>query len=96
MDRISENLDQATAVDIILRILGQKPNGLITRSRSIRHQDGIYADVIDATRYNATDTIDLDDDDVDIIDIITEPITTSSSSSTTTTMTRKKKGDLTR
>lgn len=39
MDRISENLDQATVVDIILRILGQKPNRVIARSRSVHQKD---------------------------------------------------------
>ena len=64
-------------------------------SRSIRHQDDLYADVIEATTYNAKDTIYFDDDDVDIIDIITAPITASSSSSTTSTIKKKKRRDLT-
>ena len=95
---LGEDLDQTTIEDIILtRILGQKSNGVITRSRSVRHQDELYADVVEATKYNAKDTIDLDDDDVDIIDIITEPITASSasSSSSTTISKKRKKGDLT-
>jgi len=95
-----EDLTVTTHDDIILtRILGQKSNGVITRSKSMRHQDELYVDMIEVTRYNVKDIIDLDDDDVDIIDIITESITSSSSSSsstTTTTKTKKgKRGDLT-
>ena len=93
---MSDNdLEQTTTEDIILaRILGQKPNGVITRSSSVRHQDELYIDMVEATTYNVKDTIDLDDDDVDIIDIITGPTTTSSSSSTTTSK-KRKKGNLT-
>jgi hypothetical protein len=92
-----EDLTVTTNEDIILTlILGQKSNGVITRSKSIRHQDELYVDVIEGTKYTFKDTIDLDDDDVDIIDFITEPITPSSSSSSTTTATKKrKKGNLT-
>jgi len=53
----TEDLDQTTSEDIILtHILGQKSNGVITRSRSIRHQNDLYADFIEATTYNETDT----------------------------------------
>jgi hypothetical protein len=52
----------------------------------------LYVYIIEATKYHAKDTLDLDYDDVDIIDIITEPITASSSSTTTTK--KGKKGDL--
>ena len=64
-------------------------------SSSVRHQYELYVDMVEATTYDFKDTIDLDDDDVDIIDIIIEPTTTSSSSSTTTSKKRKKKGNLT-
>jgi hypothetical protein len=69
-----ENLDDTTIEDIILnRLLGQKSNGVITRSKSIRHQDELYDDTITFDKLFANETIDLDDDDVDIIDTITNP-----------------------
>ena len=69
-----ENLDDTTNEDIILnRLLGQKSNGVITRSKSIRHQDELYDDTITFDKLFANETIDLDDDDVDIIDTITNP-----------------------
>ena len=90
---LNENLDQTTVEDIILtRILGQKPNGVITRSRYVRHQDELYVDIIEAIKYHVKDTLYLDYDDVNIIDIIIEPITASSSYTTTTK--KGKKGDL--
>ena len=48
---MSDNdLDQTTTEDIILtRILVQKPNGVITRSTSVRHHDELYVDMVEAT-----------------------------------------------
>jgi hypothetical protein len=88
---LNENLDQTTVEDIILtRILGQKPNAVVTRSRYVRHQYELYVYIIEATKYHAKDNLDLDYDDVDIIDIISEPITASSSSTITTKKGKKR------